>query len=218
MNNVSIDTIEQPDDLKQVGLQLLSNAKVVSARHTSGDDTGNFDFQDKTSFHGFKQKGDLIFVLGTSDEDLNGSVYLSDFHNRESDKRAEATKDVTLALNDVISGLIDNEHINAAHACGCGGVFAALIEMSAPLELGFDIVTDSEVREDAFLFGETPARALVTVSEDQEDEFIEFMIASQFPFTLLGHVTKGKLMVDDAHYGFIQDYKTLYKRTLRELN
>jgi len=214
MNFVSIDTIEQPEDLKQVGLKLLSVPAVVSARLASG----NFDFQDKTSFHGFKQKGDLIFVLGSSDENLNGSAYLNVYHDTQSDNAPIADEAVEAALNEVIGGLIDNDHVNAAHACSRGGVFTAMVEMSAPLELGFDIVTDSEIREDAFLFGETPSRALVTVSEDQEDEFIEFMIASQFPFTLLGHVTKGKLMVDDMHFGFIQDYKTVYKRTLRELN
>lgn len=35
-----------------------------------------------------------------------------------------------------------------------GGIFIALAEMSFPRGLGFDIVTDSEIREDAFLFGE----------------------------------------------------------------
>jgi phosphoribosylformylglycinamidine synthase len=83
-----------------------------------------------------------------------------------------------------------------------------------PNELGFDIVTDSEVREDAFLFGEGQGRVVVTVSEDQEDEFLESMMNSGVSYTLLGHVTKGKMMVDDEHFGFISEAKKVYNEAL----
>jgi phosphoribosylformylglycinamidine synthase len=86
--------------------------------------------------------------------------------------------------------------------------------MGIPNELGFDIVTDSEVREDAFLFGEAQGRVVVTVNEDQEDEFLEKMMQSNVSFTLLGHVTKGKMMVDDEHFGFIKEAKTLFNEAL----
>ena len=104
--------------------------------------------------------------------------------------------------------------INAAHDVADGGLFVTLAEMSIPRELGFDIVTDSEVREDAFLFGEGQGRVIVTVNEDQEDDFIERMMNSSTSFTLLGHVTKGKLMVDDEHFGFITEAKTLFNEAL----
>jgi phosphoribosylformylglycinamidine synthase len=89
--------------------------------------------------------------------------------------------------------------------------------MSMPRELGFDIVTDSEIREDAFLFGEGQGRIVVSVSEEQEEDFIEFMIDSGVNFTLLGHVTKGKLMVDDTHFGFITEAKDAYNNALGKL-
>ena len=40
------------------------------------------------------------------------------------------------------------------------------------------------------------------------------MIASNVPFTLLGHVTKGKMMVDDEHFGFITEAKELFNNAL----
>ena len=61
--------------------------------------------------------------------------------------------------------------MNAAHSVSKGGLFIALSEMGMTNELGFDIVTDAEVREDAFLYGEAGGRVLVTVTEDYEDEF-----------------------------------------------
>ena len=107
--------------------------------------------------------------------------------------------------------------INAAHDVADGGLYVSLVEMSLPRELGFDIVTDSEIREDAFLFGEGQGRILVTVSEDQEDLFLEHMVNSKVNFTLLGHVTKGKLVVDDQHFGFVDDAMEIYNNALGKL-
>jgi phosphoribosylformylglycinamidine synthase len=89
--------------------------------------------------------------------------------------------------------------------------------MSMPRGLGFDIVTDAEIREDAFLFGEAQSRVVVTVSEDSEEDFIEYMMGSGVNFTLLGHVTKGKLMIDDEHFGFIAEAKEIFDNALGKM-
>jgi phosphoribosylformylglycinamidine synthase len=89
--------------------------------------------------------------------------------------------------------------------------------MSLNRNLGFEIVTDSEIREDAFLFGEGQGRVVVTVTEDEEDEFLEHMIASKVNLTLLGHVTKGKMVVDDDHYGFVNEAKEVYENALGKI-
>ena len=46
----------------------------------------------------------------------------------------------------------------ASHDVADGGLFVTLLEMAMPRGLGFDIVTDDEVRLDAFLFGEGQGR------------------------------------------------------------
>ena len=68
--------------------------------------------------------------------------------------------------------------------------------------------------KNAFLFGEGQGRVIVSVSEDNEDEFIERMAGSAVNFTLLGHVTKGKMMIDDEHFGFIKEAKDLFDNAL----
>ena len=119
-------------------------------------------------------------------------------------------------LQETIKDLIDKGLINAAHDCADGGVFISLMEMAMPNNLGFDIVTDSEVREDAFLFGEAQSRVLVGVNEDQEDEFIEHMMNQSVQYTLLGHVTKGKVCVDDDQFGFVDELKDIYDNALEQ--
>ena len=52
--------------------------------------------------------------------------------------------------------------------------------------LGFDITTSSEIREDAFLFGESPSRVIVSVREVKEDRFLDLLKKSDLPFSLIG--------------------------------
>jgi phosphoribosylformylglycinamidine synthase len=159
----------------------------------------------------FKNKGDLIFILGQSVDCIASSEYLSACHKINTSAAPHLNLDQEIELQGDVASLIEKELVNAAHGIGKGGLYLALTKMGLKNELGFDIVTDSEVREDAFLFGEGQARALVTVNEDQEDDFIEFMMAAGTQFTLLGHVTKGKTVVDDVHFGFMNEAKDLYE-------
>lgn len=162
----------------------------------------------------FKYKGDLIFVLGKSVEDIASSEYLVSYHGVEKSPAPYFNLEEEFALHQSVKGLIKSGLINAAHDVSDGGLFTTLVEMSIPRELGFDIVTDSEIREDAYLFGESQGRVCVTVNEDQEDEFLEFMMKSNIEYTLLGHVTQGKMVVDEDHYGFIQEAKEIFNTSL----
>jgi len=162
----------------------------------------------------FKQKGDLIFILGDTVEDIASSEYLASYHKIQASPAPHFDLEKEYALHQSIKGLINNGLVNAVHDCSDGGLFVTLAEMSFPRGLGFDIVTDSEIREDAFLFGESQGRAVVALSEDQEEGFIEFMLTTGVNFTLLGHVTKGKFVIDDEHYGFCHEAKDIFDNAL----
>jgi phosphoribosylformylglycinamidine synthase len=162
----------------------------------------------------FKLKGDLIFVIGECTNDISSSEYLVSHHGITASPAPYFDLEKEYDLHQAIAGLIENEFINAAHDVSDGGLFTTLVEMSFPRELGFDIETDSEIRTDAFLFGEGQGRVVISVSEEKEDEFIEFMVSSSVSFTLLGHVTKGKLQIDGEHFGFITEAKNLYDNAL----
>ena len=162
----------------------------------------------------FKEKGDLIFLVGKSVNDIASSEYLASFHGVKASPAPYFDMEEEFAMQEAIKGLIQNNYINAAHDCADGGLFVSLTEMAMPNNLGFDVLTDSEIREDAFLFGEAQGRVVVTVSEATEDEFLEFMMNTNVPFTLLGHVTKGKMVVDDEHYFFVNEIQEVYDNAL----
>jgi phosphoribosylformylglycinamidine synthase len=175
---------------------------------------GLVEDKNKTMSLDFKSKGDLIFILGQSYNDISSSEYLVSYHGFKESPAPYFNLEEEYALHQVVKGLISNAHVNAVHDISDGGLFVTLTEMGMPRGLGFDIVTDSEVREDAFLFGEGQGRVVVAVNEDQEDAFIEEMMGSGISFTLLGHVTKGKMMVDDEHFGFIDGAKDIFDNAL----
>jgi len=175
---------------------------------------GLLEDKDKVMSLDFKQKGDLIFIIGDSHNDISSSEYLVSFHGVKASPAPFFDLDIEYELQEKVKGLIENEIVNAVHDCADGGLFITLFEMAAPRNLGFDIVSDSEIREDAFLFGESQSRVVVSIEEDKEEDFIEFMIDSGVNFTLLGHVTKGKMTVDDYHFGFINEAKEIYDNAL----
>lgn len=175
---------------------------------------GILEDKDKMMTLDFKQKGDLIFVIGECVNDIASSEYLTSFHGVKASPAPHFDLEKEYAMQQVVAALIQNELVNAAHDVSDGGLFVALTEMGMPRGLGYDIETDGEIRLDAFLFGESQGRVVVTVNEDKEDDFIEFMLDAQVPSTLLGHVTKGKMVIDGEHYGFIDEAKLNFDTAL----
>lgn len=158
----------------------------------------------------FKYKGDLIYLLGESRNDIASSEYLASYHGVRLSPAPYFNIEEELVLQNCLKHMIKDNLVNAAHDVADGGLFVALFEMALPGLLGFDIVSDAEVRKDAFLFGESQSRVVVTVTEDYEREFIDMVGDHGVPVTLLGHVTKGKMVVDGEHFGFVDDLKSLY--------
>jgi len=164
----------------------------------------------------FKYKGDLIYLLGETVEDINSSEYLYSIHGVKNSPAPHFNLENEFALQECVKGLIKNNYISSAHDVSDGGLFVTLVEMGLPNSLGFDIVTDSEIRRDAFLFGESQSRVVVTVVEDYEDEFLDFVTENNVPIILLGHVTKGRINVDEDNFGFIEDMRHLYENSIAE--
>ncbi len=163
----------------------------------------------------FKRKGDMIFILGRSKDDVNGSEYLQLIHGVDVSLPPYVNLDEEKELNKTITGLIDGELVRSVHDVSSGGLFFALLESAISLEFGFDITTDAEVRKDAFLFGEAQGRVVVSVSPEKQDDFVDFMVEREVPFSILGHVTKGEIRVDDESFGFVDEMKKAFENRLK---
>jgi phosphoribosylformylglycinamidine synthase len=162
----------------------------------------------------FKGKSDLIFLLGESKNDISSSEYLASYHNFKESSTPEFDLDKEFELQESVKELIRAKLIESAHDVSDGGLFITLLESAMPKNLGFDITTSSEIREDAFLFGEAPSRVVVSVRETSEDAFLDLMKKSQVPYTLIGHVTRGEIRVDEHSFGEVDEFKDLFDTSL----
>ncbi len=178
---------------------------------------GVIEDKTKTMSIPFKSKGDLIFLLGESKNDISSSEYLSNFHKVKASPAPYFNIDEEMDLHQTVRSLIGQGLIESAHDCADGGLFVALLEKSMPTGFGFDIESDADVRMDAFLFGEAQGRVVVSVVEAFRDAFVEFMSVSDVPFTLLGHVTKGRISVDEKDYGTVEEYKDIFDNAIGKI-
>lgn len=165
----------------------------------------------------FKDKGHMIYLIGRSRNDIASSEYLNSYHGIKESPAPYFNLEEEHKTQQLVLELIQKHMIQSANDVSDGGLYISLLESAMPGSLGFDITTDAEVRPDAFLFGESQGRFVVSVSQSQETQFIDHMMASNVPFSVLGHVTKSEIRVDDVSFGFVADLKQEYDTALGKL-
>lgn len=159
--------------------------------------------KDKLVNHIFKNKGNNIFVIGKSYEDINSSEYLEFYHEISESALPAFDIEVEVKMHAVMKRLIESGLLSSASPVGKGGLFFSLLRAGMPAGLGFDITSDAEIRKDAFLFGEAMGRIIVGVDPKKVDDFVDLMTSLKASFFALGHATKGEVRIDDESFGFI---------------
>jgi phosphoribosylformylglycinamidine synthase len=165
----------------------------------------------------FKNAGDFIFMIGTSRNDISSSEYLYSYHKVKNSPAPYFDLDEEISIQRIIRKLITKRLIQSAHDVSDGGLFIALAESAMPNQLGFSIETDFDCRADAFLFGESQSRVVVSVSQEKLDDFVEFIASSNVDFSNLGMVTEGAILIDEQSFGHINDAKEAYDNALGKL-
>jgi len=168
----------------------------------------------KTMSLHYKLKGDLIYVLGERKEDINSSEYLVNICGVKHSPAPYFHLEKEHSLQNGVRAVIQEGLINAAHDVSEGGLWITLVEMGFENQLGFDVLTDSDMRPDAFMFGESQGRIVVTCPRGEEEPMLEVLEPYGIEALLLGHVTQGKLVVDDEKCGFINEAQEVYEGAL----
>jgi phosphoribosylformylglycinamidine synthase len=145
----------------------------------------------------FKQAGDLIYLVGSSVNDLASSEYLYSYKGVKASPAPHFDLATEQKIQSVIASLIEGALIQSAHDVSDGGLMVTLAESSFPRKLGFDVHSDTSIRQDAFWFGEAQSRVLVSVSPAKKVAFEANLAASGTAFSALG-VVRGTDMVADG--------------------
>lgn len=163
----------------------------------------------------FKQEGDVIYILGAQKDDINSSEYLYHIHGVKKSPVPYFNLDEEYVLQQAVLKLISEGLIRSAHDVSEGGLFVTLCESGFHRALGFDIKSNSNLRKDAFLFGEAQSRVVVSVAADKIKAF-EAALPTDVPFAQLGTVTAGDLLVDGENWGQITTWQNIYDTAIEK--
>lgn len=175
---------------------------------------GLLDNVDKRMTLHFKAPRHQIYMIGTPQNDIASSEYLRIVHGIELSPAPHFDLDEEFHIQQNLKALIKEEMIESAHDISEGGLFTALMESAMVKNLGFDIETDTNFRKDAYLFGESQSRIVVSVALDLEDDLVNYLNSHNVPFTKLGEVTGGEIVIDNEDFGVITDWKQGYDNLL----
>ena len=170
-------------------------------------------YQDRMTL-GFREAGDLVYLVGKATNDINSSEYLQKICGVEYSAAPHFDLEEEFQLQSTVLQLIRAKQISSAHDISEGGLFITLLESGFVNSLGFDINTDSSIRKDADLFGEGQSRVVVSVKPDHKAAF-EAALGSA-PFRLLGTVTNGDIRVDGENWGSVGEWKNQYDTAIEK--
>jgi phosphoribosylformylglycinamidine synthase len=168
----------------------------------------------------FKEKGDIIVLLGETKEELGGSEYLKVIHKvikgEAPDLDFEKEKNVqTTCLEGIKAGII-----KSAHDCSEGGLATALAECGITSEkpLGAEInLNHSKIRADALLFGESQSRIVVTVSPENLSPLKEMAKKNKASLAVIGEVGGEKLRINSWISLALVEMKDRYDNTIERI-
>ena len=147
----------------------------------------------------FQNEGDLVYLVGTSKNDINSSEYLYAYHKVKQSPAPYFNLEEEFQLQKGIKLAIANGLVESAHDCADGGLFITLMESSMPNNLGFEINTDTNFRKDAFLYGEAQSRVVVSIKPENKEAF-EASVQS-VGVTYLGEVKGNSMVIDSENFG-----------------
>lgn len=165
----------------------------------------------------FQNEGDLIYLLGDAQNDIASSEYLYAYHGVKLSPAPAFEMEKELVLQKTVKSLIENKLIQSAHDCADGGLYITLLESAMANEFGFDVTTDATFRKDAYLFGESQSRVVVSVSPAQQEAFEKSVADKGLTFRNIGIVTAQDCVVDGETFHAIQSIKNSYDTALERI-
>ena len=132
-----------------------------------------------------KFDGDLVYVLGFTENELGGSEYFSMVGERQRGRRyvgnniPKVDEEINKGLYQGLSRAIDEELVASAQSVGIGGLGVALAKTSMGGRLGMDVslggLSEKPLRDDYTLFSESQGRLVVTVDPKNKKRFEQAM-------------------------------------------
>lgn len=141
-----------------------------------------------------KKEGDLLYIVGTTYNELGGSHYYS-IHSAIGNRVPQVNPQRGKKLMDTLSAAMEKGFVRACHDCSEGGIGVAAAEMAfagglgMTLHLGKVPLGEPIARNDSILFSESNTRFLLEVAPEDSQRFEQAM--KGVTFAAIGQVTQG---------------------------
>lgn len=174
------------------------------------------DFSNRMTMD-FKVAGDLILLIGKQQNDIGSSEYLHKLKKTEYSPAPYFNLEEELAVQQLVADIIKEKLINSAHDISEGGLAITLLESSFNQNLGFTVAAKTELRKDAYWFGEAQGRVVVSCSAQQAAAITQKAQTAGITITQLGTVTSGNIEVNGENWGSIGAWKEKYDTAIEKL-
>ncbi|MTI29703.1 phosphoribosylformylglycinamidine synthase subunit PurL [Xanthovirga aplysinae] len=171
------------------------------------------DYKEKMTLN-FKDEEDLIYLVGEAKNCISSSEYLYSYQEVKASPSPSFDLNEEYKVQQGIKALIQEKVIESAHDVADGGLFITLAESAMAAGKGFDINTNGNFRKDAFLFGESQSRVVVSVKEEQKSRLEALLKENGVTFSRIGKVTSDSFKVDGEKYLSTQEARSIYEKTL----
>jgi phosphoribosylformylglycinamidine synthase II len=163
----------------------------------------------------WKADGDVIVLLGRTREELGASEYLAVLHGIVRGAPPWIDLEAEKRLHRLCLAAAQERLLRSAHDVGEGGLAVALAECSfGGPGLGARIALERGMRTDALLFGESQSRMLVSVRRRHLGRLRDLARKEDVPFTALGEVRAGSLVIADLIELPIEAARERWRRAL----
>jgi phosphoribosylformylglycinamidine synthase II len=145
----------------------------------------------------FKDEGDVIVLLGETEDELGGSEYLKLVHGLVAGRPPAVDLDGERAVHEALLDAIEAGLVKSAHDCSEGGAGVALAESCIAGGVGARVALDDGLDPAASLFSETQGRVFVTCAEGDAEALVETLLRHGVPYSVVGEVGGGRLVIEE---------------------
>jgi phosphoribosylformylglycinamidine synthase II len=132
--------------------------------------------------------GELVYVLGTTRDELAGSEWAHAIHAHLGGHPPVLDLNAEMTLAEILVAGSAQELFSAAHDVSEGGIAQTIAEMAMRSGVGVRLDVPAGLDAFTFLWSESATRAVVVIPQNRNDDFLALCEAKSFPVTKIGAV------------------------------
>lgn len=165
----------------------------------------------------FAEEGQLLYLLGDTDEEFGGSAWSGTIHGHLGGLPPKVDLDREILLGEILISASRDGMIDAAHDLSDGGLIQAVTESCLRGGTGARLIVPDGLDAFTLLFSESAGRAVVAVPRSEELRFTDMCGARGLPATRIGVVDGQEVEVQGEFTIGLDELRTAHEATIPAL-